>query len=126
MRAVLVFRRLGDPFPILRSLVLRGAPVKAQDLGMTHISQARAAELLAWVQAELDTRSQFLAVVLGCGVHGNRSKLPPAQRSQLLKLRGCQNVRSRMRIAGFLGVRTSGVELERLRDAAAALATKRG
>ena len=83
----MVFRRRGDPFEILRTFVLRGAPVRVQDLGMTCISQVRAAELLAWIQAELDTRHAWMGVVLGCGVHASRDLAPP-KRSELMKMRG--------------------------------------
>lgn len=57
--------------------------------------------------------------MLGCGVHGD-SDAPPAQRSQLLKLRGDGNTEARMRIARSLGVRVGAkvVELGRLRRAA--------
>jgi len=63
-------------------------------------------------------RQTFIALVLGCGVQGSHD-LPPAQRSQLMKLRGSGNTEARMRIARCLGVCTSGVELGRLRRAAA-------
>ena len=62
-------------------------------------------------------RQTFIALVLGCGVQGSHD-LPPAQRSQLMKLRGSGNTEARMRIARCLGVRT-GVEVGRLRRAAA-------
>ena len=54
--------------------------------------------------------------MLGCGVHASH-ELPPAQRNELMKLRGNGNTDARMRIARCLGVPT-GAEVRRLRDAA--------
>ena len=59
----------------------------------------------------------YICLVLGCGIHASRD-LAPAQRSQLMKLRGDGNTDARVRIARCLGVCT-GVELGRLRRAAA-------
>ena len=116
--------------PKVQALVLRGVPVEWEDFSAdfdrdvdsrTGVSKGlvnRLAELRAWADAELATRHTMIAVVLGCGVHGNRD-LPPAQWSQLMKLRGDGNIDVRMRIARCLGVRSNGAELGCLRAAAA-------
>ena len=113
--------------PIVQLLVLRGAPARPKDFPSrvadgTHFTSMSVTDhrrtLLAWADAELATRRTYVALVLGCGVHASRD-LPPAQRSQLMKLRGNGHTDARMRIARCLGVRTSGAELRRLRDAAA-------
>ena len=76
-------------------------------------------ELVDWAEYELSVHHTWVALVLGCGVHGDRDA-PPAQRSQLLKLRGDGNTEARMRIARSLGVRVGAkvMELGRLRRAA--------
>ena len=105
-------------------LVLRGAPVCAEYFRVPSWAGNYATlrddrrRLLAWAETALETRNIFVALVLGCGVHGSQD-LPPAQRSQLLRLRGDGNTDARMRIAQCLGVRTSVAELRRLRNAAA-------
>ena len=71
--------------------------------------------LLAWLNAEHATRRTFTTLILGYSVHGPRD-LPPAQRSQLLKLRGTGIVEARIKLAGYLGVR---VKTEASRIAAA-------
>ena len=73
------------------------------------------AELLAWADDELALYQTYVRFVLGGG-HAN-GDAPPAQRSQLRKLRGGGNVGARMRIAHFLGVKV-GPELGRIRRAA--------
>ena len=100
----------------MQMLILRGHPVYSQ-MFSSRVYLPRAAELLAWVEAELATRHSFITLILGCGVYGS-DDLPPAQRSQLMKLRGSGNADARMRIARCLGVRTSRAVLQRLRDAA--------
>ena len=58
---------------------------------------------------------KFLVLVLGCGVYASTQQ--PAQLTQLKKLRGHVNAEPRLRIAEYLGVRTSGAECKRLRAA---------
>ena len=70
-------------------------------------------ELETWADDELETYHNFYRVVIGGGVHGDRD-VAPAQRSQLLKLRGDGNTDVRMRIARALGVRV-GEELGQVR-----------
>ena len=108
---------------IVKFLILRGAPVRFQDFPPTDhdaINQRRQhhrRQLVDWAKAELANHRTFVALVLGCGVHGCRD-VQPAQRSKLLKLRGDGNTDARMRIAKCLGVRT-GSELGHLRRAVA-------
>ena len=84
-----------------------GAPVRAEDMPAerhgTDLLPTRNA-LLAWLNAEHATCHTFTTLILGCGVHGSHD-VPPAQRSQLLKLRGSGIVEARMKVAGYLGVR---------------------
>ena len=115
-----------DAMPITQMLILRGVPVLLQDFFLRQsvpydldklIKQRNLANQLAsWAMSEVATRDTFLALVLGCGIHGSRD-VAPAQRSQLLNLRGDGNTDVRMRIAGYLGVRL-GEEAGRLRRAA--------
>ena len=104
---------------IVKFLILRGAPVRVQDFPITinRQQQHHRGLLMNWVKAELANHRTFVALVLGCGVHGCRD-VQPAQRSKLLKLRGDGNTDARMRIAKCLGVRT-GSELGHLRRAVA-------
>lgn len=67
----------------------------------------------------LPATGAYICLVLGCGIHASRD-LAPAQRSQLMKLRGDGNTDARRRRSlAVLGrahcMRTSGAELERLR-----------
>ena len=103
--------------PVVQMLVLRGVPVQPSEYGR-HLSERKSAcLLLAWAEAELHTRQEFITLVLGCGVHGS-CKAPPAKRSYLAELRGGRNTEARMCIAQSLGVRI-GVEARHLRRAAA-------
>ena len=109
-------------------IVEKGAPVRPQDFP----SEVRDAHtrgdltgyppvLLTWAEEELSNHRTFTALVLGCGVYGSHEQnAPPAQRGQLPKLRGDgeKGERMRKRIALCLGVRTSSVEIGRLRRAA--------
>ena len=109
-------------------LVLRGAPARPCDSDSAILGpdygyestiadrvqhSARLGRLLRWADDELETYHNFYRVVIGGGVHGDRD-VAPAQRSQLLKLRGDGNTDVRMRIARALGVRV-GEELGQVR-----------
>ena len=71
--------------------------------------------LIGRIETEHALHKMFTELILGCGVHGSRDA-PPAQRSQLLKLRGTGIVEARMKLAGYLGVK---VKAEAARVAAA-------
>lgn len=112
------FRDTRHGMPIVKLLVLRGVLVRPQDFrnpSLSGILRERIEGLIEWANADLAIRDTFLELVLGCGVHGGRD-LPPARRSQLMKLRGDGNTDARQRIASCLGVRV-GVEVGRLRRA---------
>ena len=111
MRAAAARSSASDGLRIVSMLVLRGVPVP--DWVFVN---GRRRKLRAWANAELAIHRTYVALVIGCGVHASRD-LPPAQRSQLMKLRGDSNTDARMRIARCLGVRT-GAELGRVRRAA--------
>lgn len=115
-----------EAFSIIQMLVLRGAPLRLDGVARLfyHGYESRRFDLLinsllARIDAELHTTRTFVALVLGCGVHASHD-LPPAQRCQLMKLRGDGNTDARQRIARCLGVRTSRAELTRLQSAAEA------
>jgi len=100
-------------------IVEMGAPVRPQDF--PSLPGYLPALLETWAEEELSSHRTFTALVLGCGVYGSHEQnAPPAQRSQLPKLRGDgeKGERMRKRIALCLGVRTSSVEIGRLRRAA--------
>jgi len=77
--------------------------------------------LFAWLDAEHATRRTFTTLILGCGVHGPRD-LPPAQRSQLRKLRSSGLLEARIKLAGYLGVRVKA-EASRIAAARAVMAS---
>ena len=124
-----------DPISIIQLLVLKGAPVlshefnirvltcvgKRRDFGglktAALVYMAHRKALLAWAKGELSTHTTYFALILGCGVHAS-FYLPPAQRNQLMKLRGDGQTDARIRIARCLGVNFSFVELGRLKAAA--------
>ena len=105
----------------LQHLVLVGAPVRPQDCPRyaTNLLPTRNA-LLVWLHAEHTLRHTFTALILGCGVHGSHD-VPPAHRSQLIKLRSSGLVEARMKLAGYLGVRV-GAEAARVEAARAVVA----
>ena len=122
-----------DYSDFIQMLVLRGVPVLPEDFPIeltyncdpSNVDGTRRHDiytvrlLIKWAEYELKVHRTWVALVLGCGVLGDRDA-PPAQRSQLLKLRGDGNTEARMRIARSLGVRVGAqvVELGRLRRAA--------
>ena len=114
-------------------LILSGARVVEVDFPETQKSrrgfdEASRQLLRSWAERELCIHRTFVALVLGCGIHGRPScaqeeegRDPSALPTQLLTLlRGATNTEPRQYIARALGVRF-GDQLRRVREAREAL-----
>lgn len=113
-------------------LILRGVPVPANDSNMRYgnsypgdgprVTDGILTLLYDWLNAECAIRDIFINLILGCGVHGNHNA-PPPQRSRFRSLRGNAIVEARMKLAGYLGMRT-GDEAMRVGAAQQALSRR--
>ena len=112
--------RLDTIAPIVRMLILRGVPVRPQDLSSERRRHNRyhnsdLHRLAASLETDIKLKYQiFIGIFLAGGVHApNTEPIPPFE-NQLPKLRGFSELL--MEIRDLLGVR-SEVELGRLRAA---------
>ena len=121
-----------DYLPIVRMLILPGAPVRpddfpasSDDFGDSLLDERR--NLLASLEADLRLNDQILIGLFFCGANApmtDTEVTPPTKcartaaeaENHLSKLRGFRNSEVRMAIAGFLGVRPAA-ELGPLRAA---------